>query len=277
MKNLKKVVAILLVAILTFATLSVGASAEARPLDVAFVIDTTGSMDDNIATVKSNMKSYLNHFENLGVDFRIAIVDYRDFASRTGDSGDYPYKVQLNFTSNYDNIIRAINGLHTGDGGDYRETICSALIDGVDSLSWRTDAKKSIILMGDAPALDPEPITGYTMAKAISKLRYGSFEYEEEFMEDAFSVIGEQASERGSIAVYAISTSGDTDTEDQFEYLAKKTGGKAYDAISSEELSESIERIIDHEVGEKTIFDIIIDFLLGILDIFVSILSAIFN
>lgn len=241
---MKKVFGILLTLVLLLSTFGVMTSAASlRKLDMAFVIDTTGSMSDDISRVKKDMKEYLDDLNESGMDYRIAIIDYRDFSSRTGSSGDYPYKVQLDFTNNYDAIINGINGLSLGDGGDTNETVYSALTDGLDALSWRSEAGKAAILMGDAPALDPEPITGYTYESVVKKLNGNGVGLDS-------SGIKTTAVSRSPITLFGIATSSNSATVKCFEKLASATGGKSYTATSSAQISGIVEEIINVEIPE---------------------------
>ncbi len=256
MKTFKKVLAIVLSLMVAFSALSIGASAAGpNKIDVAFVVDTTGSMGDDIDEVKTNMINYLDDLKDSGMDFQVAIVDYRDFPERAG-SEDYPYKVQCDFTSDYDTILAAITGLDLGFGGDGPETVYSGLIDGLNELTWRRDSGKTAILMGDAPALDPEPFTGYTFDITAEVLKEGpkSLEDWREFDTglDTASVPMAEYEDRSPIVLFAIATS--TASESNFTALAEATGGKSYSAYDSEQISEIIEEIIEEEIP-----DIIID------------------
>ncbi len=246
---MKKIISIILAVVVLVSVFAIGAdAAKIAKLDLAFVIDTTGSMDDDINQVKEDMTQYLNKLKENGlVNYRVAIVDYRDFSSRTGASYDYPYKVQLDFTNDYDLILSAINSLSLGDGGDWKETICSALIDGLSELSWRDEAGKAAILMGDAPALDPEPITNYTKDMAINKLVSDKTGYNE-YIEDrsiAQSSISAQDSLRSKVTLFTIATSSSSDTVECFNYLAEGTGGKSYIAENSEDITDIVTEIIE--------------------------------
>lgn len=242
---MKKFISVILTVAMLVSCFMIGASAaKISKLDLAFVIDTTGSMEDDIDEVKENMKDYLDDLvENGLVDYRIAIVDYRDFASRSSDSDDYPYSVQLDFTNDYDDIVNAINGLDLGNGGDWKETLCSALIDGLDELSWRNTAGKAAIVMGDAPALDPEPHTGYTKDMAIEKLLGNDTGLEEDMRSRSVARAG--GSDRSKVTLFTIATGSSSETLECFEYLAEGTGGKNYVASSSSDISDIIGEIIE--------------------------------
>lgn len=258
---MKKAFSILLTFILLFATVSMSASAASlRKLDLAFVIDTTGSMSDDIARVKKDMKEYLDDLNDSGMDYRIAIVDYRDFSSRTDYASDYPYRIQLDFSNNYDAINNGISSLTTGGGGDTNETVYSALIDGLDALSWRDEAGKAAILMGDAPALDPEPITGYTYDMVVSNLNGTGVGLDSSGLKDKAPAKSSSAplkadkanfANRSAITLFGIATKSNPETLKCFERLASATGGKSYNAPSSSQISEIIEEIINVQIPEK--------------------------
>lgn len=259
MKTAKKLLAILLASMFIFGCMAITSyAADEKPLDVAFVVDTTGSMEDDIAAVKATMKDDLAELQAKGVDFRIAIVDYRDFSSRTGSSGDYAYKVQLDFTNDAAKIINAINKLTLGNGGDWEETVYSALIDGLDRLSWRSGSTKSAILMGDAPALDPEPITGYTLDMAVNKLKY-----DETTVTPRASLFAAapQAGTRSQIRLFTIATETDVDVVENFSALAKATGGKSYTVTEDMDAGDLVGEAIDDIVEPESFLTVLINFL----------------
>src|SRR5262249_54782386 len=62
----------------------------------------------------------------------------------------------------------AIQGLELGYGGDTPETLFSGLNQAY-SLAWRPGVKKLTIVLTDAPALSPEPISGLTVDDIVAK------------------------------------------------------------------------------------------------------------
>lgn len=147
---------------------SVGTSSS--NLDLAFVIDTTGSMGDDIDDVKAFSSHLVDTLAARTGSYRFSLVDYRDFPERSSNPGDYPAKLQLGFTDHADSIRAAINALSIGDGGDTPETAWSG-IDTALNQSWRPGVKKVAVQLGDAPALDPEPISGLTLADLVAKAK----------------------------------------------------------------------------------------------------------
>ena len=131
-------------------------------LDFVFAVDTTGSMGAYIDEVKADVVNIIGTINNQTENFRVALIDYRDFPDMSFYEFDYPAMLQLDFTNDGDDITEAIHALDLGHGGDEPETLYSALIMAVE-LDWRARAEKHVIVLADAPPLDPEPFTGYTM------------------------------------------------------------------------------------------------------------------
>lgn len=139
-------------------------------IDVAFVIDTTGSMGNQIANVKLFANSIVTTTSARAGAYRFAVVDYRDHPSNGGAVGDYPSALRLNFTDTPAAITAAINALSVGGGGDTPESVWSGINTALD-LEWRPGVKKVVIQIGDAPAKNPEPVTGFTRATIAAKAR----------------------------------------------------------------------------------------------------------
>lgn len=205
-------------------------------MDLCFVVDTTGSMSDDIDDAKASMTEILSSLSEKSKSYRVAVVDYRDFSDRTGSSGDYPSKVRLNFTDDDDKIKDAINELTADGGGDHPETVFSGLMTAL-SLDWRDNAKKVIILLGDAPPLDPEPNTGYTYAQVVQALYDADLNVDVDASDDR--VLGD--GEDSLINVYSIGTESTYgDAVDFFDNIAGDTGGAFTATDDASEVSDAI-------------------------------------
>ncbi|WP_455137196.1 S8 family serine peptidase [Thermophilibacter sp.] len=209
-------------------------------LDLCFVVDTTGSMGDDIENARQNMEQILASLAERTENYRVALVDYRDFSSRTHDGDDYPCRVELNFTNDTAAITRAINDLDLGYGGDDEETVYSGLMQAVN-LGWRDDAKKVIIVLGDAAPLDPEPVTGYTYGDVLAALYNGGIGID--YTSSDERVLGEP--DESLINVFSIGADASSDAMDFFEGISSSTGGTSADLSSSSEVSDAITASID--------------------------------
>ena len=150
-----------------------GIDLEGDDLEIVFVVDTTGSMGPYINDVKNDIIDVLDAISGQTENFRVALIDYRDFPSRSGVM-DYPGKLQLDFTNDTYAIADAVNALTIGWGGDKPETMYYALIMAVE-LDWRATSRYAIVL-ADAPPLDPEPYTGNTLSSVAVALEYMEIE-----------------------------------------------------------------------------------------------------
>eukprot|EP00483_Globobulimina_turgida_P010797 UN10818 len=119
------------------------------PLDVAFVLDCTGSMNSYIQSCKDNIISIANKIskevENCEVDF--ALVSYRDISPQ---DKTFITKI-LNFTPIPFKIQIELEQISATGGGDQPEALTSALYDCYKSLKWRNNSIKIIIVITDAP------------------------------------------------------------------------------------------------------------------------------
>lgn len=188
-------------------------------IDLVFVVDTTGSMWDDIAAAKQAATQIAASLE--GVDARVAVVDYRDFPQWPyGTSWDYPYHDVLDFTSDQAAIATGIRSLYLGNGLDWQESVYSALMHTIDGTSlggWRQQPNKYIILIGDAPPHDPEPFTGYEM---------------QDVLDAAYAA--------DPITIYPIVVGGESTTVWYFNGLAEGSGGRTFTANNAGELVDAI-------------------------------------
>jgi hypothetical protein len=131
-------------------------------IDVAFAIDTTGSMGDDIDRVKAASTSLFASLRASGADARVALVDYGD-----PESDPYQARVNLQFTADPTQFSSAVNSLSVYFGGDEPEYVLSGIYTAVQGLTWRDGGKKIIVVLGDAGGKDPEPIGGLTTRQVL--------------------------------------------------------------------------------------------------------------
>lgn len=176
---------------------------ESTQLDLLFLVDATGSMDDEIAKLKASMVDIADQIYGLPEqpDVRFGLVHYRD----RGDA----YVVRTHdFTHDLQQFQKILSDLRAAGGGDYPESLNEALNRSLNELDWRTGARdgdtlRLILLVADAPP----------------HLDYGwqSYAYDTDMID---------ATRRG-IKIFPVGASG---LEEQGEYIyrqmAQFTGGK---------------------------------------------------
>ncbi|PJF39424.1 MAG: hypothetical protein CUN54_08745 [Phototrophicales bacterium] len=196
--------------------------------DLIFVIDTTGSMADDIDAVKREAVNVINAVAASGNDWRIGIVTYRDHGPPYGVPNDaYVSNEELPFSSNASEITNAINAITVRQaGGDEAEAVFSGLMTAIE-FPWRDGAQKVIILMGDAPPHDPEPVTGFSQFDVLRA---------------AFEV--------DPANVYPILIENNRQTRNAFQALADGTSGRLFNAQASGEVVDVLIETIQTATGE---------------------------
>jgi len=192
-------------------------------LDLVFCIDVTGSMEDDIDSVKAAAAGIVDTIAAANDDYRVAIIAFRDW----DDSMGLPMFEDFPFSSDKDAIIANINSLSVGGGDDTPEAVFEALMRAIDSTavgSWRNNVNKQVILMGDAPPHDPsrEGFTPAIVAQAA---------------EDADPVVI-QAIVVGNDGIY------DDDAVAAFRQLAELTKGNFFEAADASQVVEVLQETI---------------------------------
>jgi|GEM_PF-3986222 len=189
------------------------------PIDLIFCIDATGSMTDDIDHVKRDANDLISRLRAKCPSLRIGLVTYRDFEV----DGLRHLETNLSLTEDVDAILSAIHDITTTGGGDDPEDVLDGLQAAID-MSWRNGVAKFIILMGDAPAKDPdhEGKTKEMIAQAA-------------FNVDPAHVYGLVLGDEGAVSEIALAS---------FTAIAELTGGKVYTVDNASELSLAIENTV---------------------------------
>ena len=118
-------------------------------IDLVFAIDATESMKDDFAELKKNWLSKFEKQMKKFSDARIGLLLYKDYSDEYNLRG-LPVK-NLGFQKNAGAFSKCIKNVSVKGGGDREEAVLEALYACADGFDWRSDAKKKIILIGDAP------------------------------------------------------------------------------------------------------------------------------
>jgi len=122
-------------------------SADRPILDLAFLIDTTGSMGGEIEMVKKKTKDLVAKLASgkPAPVVRVGLVAYRD----RGD--EYVTKV-FPFSDDIDKVVKDITALKADGGGDTPEAVNQGLHAALNELEWTKNKKASklLFLIGDA-------------------------------------------------------------------------------------------------------------------------------
>jgi len=150
-------------------------------VDIVFLIDASGSMEDCIVAVKDRIGLFISELTGGQVpikDWRARVIGYRD-AKCDGDQ----WLVTNPFVSNDQAALTAqLSSLDAKGGGDEPESLIDALLEicswnavqkseTADDKSWRnvSDARRSVILFTDA-TFHSEANSGGTISDAFQKI-----------------------------------------------------------------------------------------------------------
>lgn len=170
---------------------------EIENVDVAFVVDATGSMGDEISFLQAEMSDIIFQSKQISntLNFRFANVYYRD-------AGDSYVTKTMNFNRILSESDAFINEQSAGGGGDFPEAMDVGLDSAINNLSWSESARARILFL----ILDAPPHQGTAVNQRLQRLML-------------------QAAEKG-IRIVPIGASGiDKSTEYLMRALALGTNG----------------------------------------------------
>lgn len=119
----------------------------ARVLDLGFLIDVTGSMEDELRYVNREVADIVARItaEAPETQVRVGAVFYRD-------RHDSPALQRIAFTRDIAGFARAMQGIHASGGGDYPEDLNAGLEQAISGLGWASgNAVRTLVVISDAP------------------------------------------------------------------------------------------------------------------------------
>ncbi len=121
--------------------------------DVAFVLDVTGSMDDELRNVANNINEFVDELvKEYNIDANFSLITYNDY--RNPVSGKYGTRIHKTNSQNWFTNVDSFKAevLRTADedcGWGSYEVFIDALGMAKHGLDWRKDAAKFVILLTD--------------------------------------------------------------------------------------------------------------------------------
>lgn len=205
-------------------------------IDLALVVDSTGSMSDDIEDVKKNASGIVDWVFGNSPNPRVGIVEYNDPTA----------SVVLPLSSDKSAILTSINSLNASGGGDFPEHVYSGLKLAL-GLDWGFASNRMMVTFGDAPAKDPEPGSGLTLSSILSLSNFigtpvdttPSVRMLSETVRQAEPVVIDVPVESlNPFYMVPVGTSGTT--TDSFTELAEGSGGGVFPAADADEVVPAI-------------------------------------
>ena len=142
-------------------------------LDLVLVIDTTGSMKNDLEKLKSDLLPLLKANFPENKNSRVGLLLFRDYSDNY-KFRELPVKV-FDFSKNWDSVIQNLKSvrIYGSEGGDIPEAIYEAIYAASDFYNWRTEQniQRQIILVTDAePHPQPRKSGKYSRDFALKSL-----------------------------------------------------------------------------------------------------------
>jgi len=163
-------------------------------IDVVFILDSTGSMSEEIQGVKDTMQAVIGKLDKRA-KIRVGLVEYKD-------KGDDLVTKAYPMSTDLVGFSAEISGIEASGGGDVPENVNAGISVAVNQMQWsdKADARLAFLIADAPPHLDYPDVPGY----------------------DKTAI---EASKRG-IKLYTVSASGMDDLgQAVFRQLAQLTGG----------------------------------------------------
>ena len=197
--------------------------------DLAFIVDTTGSMGGLIQAAQRQMVEMVDRLAAaIDADMHLGLVEYRDHPPQD----TLVYRIYP-LTADLQRAKEAIQSLRANGGGDEPEAVLAGIVAACRELAWRPHARRMAVLIGDAP---PHGVgcRGDAFARGCPS---------GETMESASA-----KAEEARITLYAVGLR--PGCAESFQRLAGLTGGRFYPAGDASVAMAEIERILQAEFGQ---------------------------
>jgi hypothetical protein len=211
-------------------------------VDLAMVVDTTGSMGSFISTARQHMIAMLEALMRdtaLPIDMRVGLVEYRDHPP---EEDTFVFRIH-EFTPEMGLAQRIIERLEPSGGGDAPEAVFDGLRGACEELDWRPYARRLAILVGDAPPHG----TGADGDSFASGCPCGLT------LHDTTAIV-----EAKGILLYALGLTGYV--TESFGELAQLTGGEFFSTDQGSQAIETLKDLLADEFSDLDFDRKVMDF-----------------
>lgn len=132
-------------------------------LDLVFVMDTTGSMKNELKDIQVNLSGIIRVLHRLAPTLRVGFVAFKD---KPAKQIIRTFPIAPMTTENLERVLGFVQQLRARGGGDVPEPVDQALREAV-AMSWRSNARGKIVIIGDEPAHAPNWKSSFELASAF--------------------------------------------------------------------------------------------------------------
>jgi hypothetical protein len=218
--------------------------------DIALLIDTSGSMGDDINSVKTSAALIIDKLYGTAsntIDSRLSIITFNDTGS---------INVKLNFTGEESiearkaSALEAINKVFIEGGGE--EPANGAILTSLNGGAglWRENVSRKIIVFTDEPAADPA-----LRPEVINKSQNASIEFPLPItsrLEKALNSLNTSPKD-DNVSIFPVVIGSDVNAIQDFQSLADATGGQLFNAADATKVVDVIIDAIQTPIVEDGI------------------------
>lgn len=185
-----------------------------RGLDVVFVVDATGSMQRFIDRAQETIGRIMSDLSAVVPSLRLGLVAYRDL--------DDPWTIRVkDLTDDRWSVHTFLLSLEASGGKrvtpDFEEAVEVGLATAADQLDWRPDARRVMILVGDAPYHDEDKSAALATVRSFAR-------DEHSLLNTIYVGAGDQAR----------ATENQSHAREALQLLARTGGGKAFELVADD-------------------------------------------
>lgn len=205
-------------------------------LDVAFIVDLSGSYDDDLIVFQEKSTALAQALQEFSTgDIAYAVTSFIDYPiAPFGSNGDFEYRLESDFSPLLSTFQTSLESLSVGSGADFRESQLTALKRTADELSWRTDSLKIVLLATDADFHDSANESDYpgpSFDEALDSLAAIDIRVLGLSSGGVVSDLQRVANETGG-ALFSLDNSSSQLIEELLNYLSQETGSSSEAFVS---------------------------------------------
>ena len=141
-------------------------AAAAYEVDVVFIVDKTGSMEDNVRGIRAYTDLFLEHLDRTGHNPAAGLVTFSDAADEK--------PIARGVTDNYGKFKTWLHKIEFEGGGDLLESGLDALMTGVREIEFRAGRQRFFVFASDAAFHDADydGKSEYSLDQVIETLQH---------------------------------------------------------------------------------------------------------
>ncbi|MFQ6041660.1 MAG: vWA domain-containing protein [Candidatus Poribacteria bacterium] len=151
--------------------IGISASAHRKKVDIVFLIDTTGSMVDNVRGIRAYIDAFLERLRWNKFDVALGLVAFSDGKSKPRTFG---------VTTDFGKFKNWLHRIDFVGGGDLTEAGLEAVMAAVDEIDYRRKTQKYFIMASDGPFHDADydGRSLYSLDQVIAELKANNIQME---------------------------------------------------------------------------------------------------